>query len=86
MDNINTEGVAQIGEINTRALREVQVEDDYRNAQVAGAVRAYERTSIWVRERLSAAGPYDDTRPMMELLVWLGDKIRETQSPASTEV
>jgi len=86
MEHINTEGVAQIGELNTRSLREAQVAEDYRNARVSAAVHAYENTALWVRARLAAAGPYDDTRPMLELLVWLGDKIRETQSPATTEV
>ena len=85
MDHLNTEGVSLVGEIDTRALKEVQVAEDFRNAYQAGQVKSYNETLIWVSEQIRHAGPYDDTRHMEFLVVWLGDKIREVQPPATME-
>jgi hypothetical protein len=85
MDTINTEGVVEVGEVQTRVLREARVEDDYRNANIAGGVAAYEATARWAQEHLAAAGPFDDTRTLQELLQWLGDRIRIVQQPPTQE-
>lgn len=83
--NINTEGIVHVGEINTRAMREAQVAEDYHNAQVSGAVGVLTETALWVAGRIAASGPYDDTRALQELTVWIADRIREVQSPAMNE-
>jgi hypothetical protein len=82
-DNINTEGVVGVGEIVTRVFREAQVEDDYHNAWVAGAVRTCEEAALFVQGELAKAGPYDDTRTHLLLLQWLGDRIRTVQTPTT---
>jgi hypothetical protein len=79
-ESINTEGVVSVGEINTRLLREAKQAADYHNAEVAGAVRVLNEAAEFLNAQLSAAGPYDDTRTMRMLLVWIGDKIREVQT------
>lgn len=75
--HINTEGVVQVGELDTRLLREVKVAEDYRNARIAGATGAYTEVSHFAQSVIAGAGPYDDVRALHALLVWVADKIRE---------
>jgi len=84
-EHLNTEGLVEVGELGTRLFREALVATDFRNAHIGGAVDAYTATAFFVRGKLEAAGPFDDTRTMRELLIWLGDRIREVQSPATEE-
>jgi hypothetical protein len=84
IEHLPTYGVVRVGEITTRVEREAIVADDYHNAQVTGAVDAYTKTDLWVREQIRVALPYDDTRALEFLHIWLGDRIREVQTPATT--
>ncbi len=84
-DRINTEGVSRVGEIDTRVMREVRVEPDHRNANIAGKVKAFEDVGRFVQSLCDAAGPYDDTRSLLTIRTWLGDRIREVQAPATME-
>lgn len=81
--SINTEGVTGVGEINSRTLREAVVEPDYTQAFVAGATEAYTNVAGWCQEAIRRAGPYDDTRALLDLIGILGDKIREVHSRAT---
>lgn len=81
MDILNTEGVTQVGEVETRAMREARVEEDYTNASIAGAVRALEETAIFTRALIASLGRYDDPRQLQAMLIWIADKIRDIQSP-----
>ena len=80
-EHLNTEGVAQVGEIETRAMRETRTEADYHNATVAGAVMVLEATAMFIRGQIQALGRYDDPRQLQTTLVWIADKIREVQQP-----
>jgi hypothetical protein len=82
-ESINTEGVTGVGEINSRTLREAVTAPDYTQAYVAGAVEAYGNVAGWVQEAIRRAGPYDDTRALVDLIGILGDKIREVHSRAT---
>lgn len=84
-EHLNTEGVVLVGELTSRTLREAQAAEDYHNAGVSGQVLALSSTASWVADRIAAAGPYDDVRALGDLLVWIGDKIREVQA-APTKV
>lgn len=81
--SINTNGAVAIGEINTRAMREAMVEVDHKEALITGAVSAYSEVLKWAEELLRRAGPYDDTRAIQELILILGDKIRDVRSTAT---
>lgn len=80
---LNTEGAVAIGEINTRAMREAIVEPDHREAMATAAANAYADIIGWAQERIDRAGPYDDTRALQELILILGDKIRDVRSKAT---
>lgn len=80
MDAINTEGVERVGELNSRTMREAQTDQDFTNAWIAGAKYAYEQAMVFAQERVEAAGPYDDTRALTELVVWCSDQIKETHA------
>lgn len=80
MEHINSEGVVEVGEINTRVFREAITEVDFHNATVSGSVNAFGKTLEFSRRQLALAGPYDDTRPIKEMILWLGDRIREVQN------
>lgn len=82
-EQINTEGLTQVGEIETRALREIRVAENHHNSLVSGQVKAYQDAAEFVRFLYKSAGPYDDTRPLVTIQTWLGDRIREVQSPAT---
>lgn len=82
-EHINTEGVTGVGELNTRVLREAFIQPDFSQAYVAGAVEAYGEAAAWAQERIRMSGQYDDIRPLVELIGFLGDKIRETHSRAT---
>jgi hypothetical protein len=85
MDQLNTEGIARVGEIETRAFKEIRVAENYDNVRIGGQVQAYKEIALWVAAQIEIAGPYDDIRHLKYLIVWLGDKIREVQFPATTE-
>lgn len=74
---VDVDGVVKVGEVITRVYREALVADDYAQAGIAGATRAYESVAIFARERIAAAGPFDDMRAMEDLLIWIADRIRE---------
>lgn len=78
---VNNEGLAEVGEITTRVMREAIQEPDFTHARQAGATDAYTICLAWVAERLRMAGEYDDTRELQNMVTWLGDKIREVNSP-----
>ena len=77
MASINTEGVSQVGEINSRLMREAVVEPDFSNAWVSGAVQAYTETIAFADRQLAAAGPYDDVRALGQLILWCRDRIAQ---------
>lgn len=81
LETIPTEGLTAVGEITSRTMREARQEPDFLNARAAGASFAYMSCLVWVQDRIRAAGPYDDTRSLTEMVVWLSDRIRETNSP-----
>lgn len=81
--SINTEGVTGVGEITSRTMREAVTEVDITSALASGATQAYQHISRWCEERIAAAGPYDDMRALQELILILGDKIREVHSRAT---
>jgi hypothetical protein len=83
-ESINTEGLLQVGEVTSRVLRDAQVEVDFTNVWIESAAAAYLDCQVFAQERIDAAGPYDDTRALVELVTWLGDKIREVHSKPST--
>jgi hypothetical protein len=84
MDQINTEGLVEVGEVTTRVMRDARLEFDFANAQNASRVNAFNEILVWTQEQILQAGPYDDTRHLKYLVVWLGDKIREVH-PATME-
>jgi hypothetical protein len=84
-EQINTEGVVRVGELDTRVMREARVAEDHRNSLISGSVKAYRETDAFVESLQRSAGPYDDTRTMATIRTWLGDRIREVQSPATME-
>lgn len=81
--SINTEGITAVGEITSRTLREAVVAHDFSQARAAGAVEAYTNVAGWAQEAIRLAGPYDDTRALVDLIGILGDKIREVHSRAT---
>lgn len=81
--SINTEGITGVGELTTRTLREAITDQDYRQSHVTGAVEAYGEVAAWAQEKIRNAGPYDDTRALLDLIGILGDKIREVHSRAT---
>jgi hypothetical protein len=82
-EGFDSTGLVVAGELESRVLREARVEEDYRNAWVAGAHAALTQVSLFARSRIDAAGPYDDMRAMEELEAWVADKIREVHEPAT---
>lgn len=80
LEHLNTQGLVTAGEIESRAFRETRSAEDYRNAEIAGAVKAYAETSLWCQALIARAGPYDDTRFLQHQLIWLADQIREVQT------
>lgn len=80
VEAINTDGLAHVGEVTTRVFRESVAERDYTNALRAGRVDAMAEVAHWAQQRIDAAGPYDDTRALAELISWTADKIRDTHS------
>lgn len=85
LQHINTEGVQQVGELNTRLFREAMVEIDFDNAQRAARVQILSELELWAEEQLRSAHPYDDTRSLTNLQTWLADKIRAVHSAAPDE-
>jgi hypothetical protein len=83
-EGVETDGVVGVGEVITRVYREALVEDDYTQAQITGATRAYETVALFARERIAAAGPYDDMRAMEDLVLWVADRIREAHQIKET--
>jgi hypothetical protein len=84
-ESLNTEGLTQVGEFDTRVLRTASVDEDYHNAMVAGAVWAFNLMAQFCKAQLEISGPYDDTRPIEIMISWTADKIREVQFPATEE-
>ena len=84
-EHLNTQGLIGIGEADTRVLRTAKVDEDYRNAVVAGAVWALRSVAEFANAQLQIAGPYDDTRAIETMISWTADRIREVQSPATEE-
>lgn len=80
---INTIGLESTGEFETRAMRETRTAEDYHNAWIAGATAALNQVSMFARERINMAGPYDDVRALHEMEAWVADKIREVHSKAT---
>lgn len=80
---INTIGLESTGEFESRAMRETRVAEDYENARIAGAAQAFTEVGLFAKSRIAAAGPYDDTRALQDLEIWLADKIREVHSKAT---
>jgi hypothetical protein len=78
---LNTAGLTQVGEVESRTMRESRVEEDYRNAFVAGGVTSLEATASFTRSLIGSLGRYDDPRQLNTLLTWIADRIREIQSP-----
>lgn len=74
-ERIDALGLVQVGEVTTRAMKEVVVEPDNRNAHIAGGVQALQSLIEEIMRRLQNAGPYDDTRQLMELITWARDQI-----------
>lgn len=80
---INTEGLDTVGEVTSRTMREALVEEDYRNAWIAGAHAALNEVAKFAEQRIAIAGEFDDVRALQDLKVWVGDKIREVHSTAT---
>lgn len=80
---INTIGIVASGEFESRAMRDTRTEEDYTNAWIAGAAAALTQVSLFAQDRVAMAGPYDDTRALVELQTWVADKIREVHSKAT---
>lgn len=78
---VNNEGLVEVGEITTRVMREAIQEPDFIHSYQSGATAALTDTLNWVADRIRVAGPYDDTRALQEMVTWLGDKIRDVNSP-----
>jgi len=79
---VETEGIVTLGEVITRVTREVQVSDDYHNAEVSGAAAAYGKMAFHIQEIINKSGPYDDVRALDEMKAWIADRIREIHSGA----
>lgn len=77
---INTDGLAHVGEVTTRVMREAIAEDDYTNAFRAGQASELAEVARWAEARIAAAGPYDDTRALAEIISWTADRIRGIHS------
>jgi hypothetical protein len=71
-----TEGILQVGEIPVIRRRDRIVFQDHSQAERSGAERAYQETLAHVLEQQAAAGPYDDTRPWSNMIIFLQDRIR----------
>lgn len=81
LEHLNTEGLAQVGEVETRAMKEARVAEDYNNALIAGKVGAFNETASFIRSVLGSLGRFDDPRGLNTVLVWISDKVREAQAP-----
>lgn len=79
MGQINSEGVVGVGEVNTRVFREALTEPQFDQVKISGKVEAFLSAMEFAKERLALCGPYDDKRSLNEMIVWLGDRIREVQ-------
>jgi hypothetical protein len=80
---MNTIGIELVGEVSSRAMREVLVQEDYHNAWVSGAASAYAEVGKFIDSKLSVVGPYDDVRALVDLRTWLGDMIRAVHETAT---
>lgn len=76
---INTEGIERVGELVIRNYRAL---DDagpgVAEAIKASRVKTLGEVSLWTRQQIQAAGPYDDVRALQSLQTWIADRIRET--------
>jgi hypothetical protein len=79
-EGFDSTGLVLAGEVETRVMREARTEEDYTNSWIAGAHAALTQVSMFAKGRIAAAGPYDDTRALVELEAWVADKIREVHS------
>jgi len=78
---INTDGLVTVGEFDLRVMRAPSIDNDFTNVRIAGAVQAFTETGEFLQSLLERVGPYDDDRTIRLLLTWVGDKIREVQTP-----
>lgn len=73
------DGILRIGEVPVVIRRDRVVESDHAQAYRSGAVAALTDVAAYVTRCLAAAGPYDDTRSLLDLQMYLADRIRGTE-------
>lgn len=84
MEGVQSEGVTLVGEVISRTMREAITDPDFTNTRISAAKFAYEETLLRAESIIAAAGPYDDTRAVADMVVWLKDRIRAIHDPNAT--
>lgn len=71
------EGITQVGEVPVVTRRDSPVFADHEQAFRSGQEKALREVASYVSDAHRRAGQYDDTRPWVELRLFLNDKLRE---------
>ena len=72
------DGIIAVGAVTVIRRRDSMVEENYNEALRAGAVNVLTEAILVAEGLIASAGPYDDTRKIGELIIWMQDKIRAT--------
>jgi hypothetical protein len=75
-----THGIVAVGEVPVVIRRDSRHEADHTAAFRGGRVSALEETTLFVRGLLESLPQYENPLMLQQMLVFLGDKIRETQA------
>jgi hypothetical protein len=78
-----THGIRAIGEVPVVIRRDSVVEADHSQAYRSGREAAFQEVLAYARQQHERTGRYDDTRPWIEIRLFLTDKIKETADGAT---